>query len=302
MDKNALGIWSFSFLCENVQDIFLVLLFCYLHVVVISVLVISMFSFFLMSLFWKEWRSTENKYSLIEYVSPFSHCSAFMLTCALIPTLSLYSFFFFFTPVSLKCNPRLLQYNRYHLTYMGREIFLSFPLCLVSLSYKSSFFPPYTPPNHLCFSMVWWQGASLLGRWGSNQSGLPRGASDRRAQLPNCPQAGRPAGSAAATHVHRGTSSAVLAGLLSVWITFLDRWTPGWTSRKGVDHMERPLDVTGKCFFKHVLKWLGTALHSSSVGLCLSVNLALWHSDFQKTKYLILILIFYKYHCYLKDS
>lgn len=113
--------------------LFPVWLFHLLHVVVKSVLVISLFSFFLilpeslMSIFWKEWRSTENKYSLIEYVFPLSHCSAFMLTCALIPTQSLHCFFFFFTSQSLRINPRLLQYNRYHLTYMGRGIFFLSP-------------------------------------------------------------------------------------------------------------------------------------------------------------------------------
>lgn len=59
-----------------------------------SVLVISLFYFFwilsglLMFIFWNKWRSTENKYSLIEIVSPRSHCSAFMLTYALIPTVT----------------------------------------------------------------------------------------------------------------------------------------------------------------------------------------------------------------------
>lgn len=87
----------------------------------------------------------------------------------------------------------------------------------------------FTPLNPLCFSMGLWQDASLLGRWDSNQSGLPRGASDHRARLPNCPQAGRQAGRQAARFSRCNTCSqragaAVLAGLLSMWDTVLDRW------------------------------------------------------------------------------
>lgn len=67
-------------------------------------------------------------------------------------------------------------------------------LCPVSLCHIRALSLYSTPPNPLCCSTVWWQGASLLGRWDSNQSGLPRGPSDRRARLPNCPQAGRQAG------------------------------------------------------------------------------------------------------------
>jgi len=101
-----------------------------------------------MSIFWKEWKTTENKYSLIEYISPLSHCSAFMLTRALIPTQSLY---FCSTPVSLKSSPRLLQYNRYHLTC--RDLFLPFleHLCPVSLSYTSSFSLLYPYQSSLLF-------------------------------------------------------------------------------------------------------------------------------------------------------
>lgn len=125
----------------------------------------------------------------------YLHCLTAVLSCWPVHSFP-HSHRIFFTSLSLRSNPRLLQHNRYHLTYVGRDIFLSFPLTLVprlALSYKSSF-SPLTPPNPLCCSMVWWQGASLLGRWDSNQSGLPRGVSDRRAQLPNCPQAGRQAG------------------------------------------------------------------------------------------------------------
>lgn len=46
-----------------------------------------------MFVFWKECRSTENKYSLIEILSPLFHCSAFMLTCALIPTVTVCVYF-----------------------------------------------------------------------------------------------------------------------------------------------------------------------------------------------------------------
>lgn len=152
-----------------------------------------------------------------------------MLTCALIPTQSQY---FFFTPVSLK-SP-IQDYNSiiviiWH-TWAQTFFFLFLVLvtCAPTLSVIQELFLSFTPPNPLCCSIVWWQGASLLGRWDSNQSGLPRGASDRRARLPNCPQAGRPAGSVAATHVHRGTSAAALTGLLSVWITFLDRRGAIW--------------------------------------------------------------------------
>ena len=104
---------------------------------------ISLFPFFFdfvwMSILWKGRRSAENKYSLIEYVSPHSHCSSFVLTCALIPTQS---------------SPRLLQHNRYHLTYMGRDVFLSLPPTLVpclSLSYKSSFSVLYPSQSSLLF-------------------------------------------------------------------------------------------------------------------------------------------------------
>lgn len=144
-------------------------------------------------------------------------------------------------------------------------------LCPVSLCHIRALSLYSTPPNPLCCSTVWWQGASLLGRWDSNQSGLPRGPSDRRARLPNCPQAGRPAGSAAATHVHRGTGAAVLAGLLSVWITFLDRWRTS---------LHRPYGQASGCnremFF---LGWLNSTSHSSGVFLvCASRELRL-HSS-----------------------
>lgn len=111
--------------------------------------------------------------------------------------------------------------------------------------------------------MVWWQGASLLGRWDSNQSALPRGASDHRARRPNCP-GGRPAGSAAATHVHRGAGAAMLAALLSVWITFLGQmgtWMNLSTTAIWMDQWNRK-----KCLFyvswtDHILN--GGSCHSS---------------------------------------
>lgn len=152
--KCTRGLTVLVFYYVNRINILYLWMFCFLPVLVISVLAISLFSFFLilsgslMSIFWKEWRSTENKYSLIEcWIATFSLQCFHVDLCTHSHTVS-------FTPVSLKSNPRLLQYNRYHLTYMGRDVFLSFPLTLVpslSLSYKSSFSPSYPSQSSLLF-------------------------------------------------------------------------------------------------------------------------------------------------------
>lgn len=106
-----------------------------------DILILFLLDFVWMFIFWRELRSTGNKYSLIEY---FFHFLTAVLSFWPVHTFPhSHCFFFFFTPVSLKTNPRLLQYNLYHLTYMGRDISLSFPLTLVprlSLSYKSALF------------------------------------------------------------------------------------------------------------------------------------------------------------------
>lgn len=130
---------------------------------------------------------------------------------------------------------------------MSRDIFFFFAAntCAPCLSLCHGFLSFY-PLNPLCFSMGLWQDASLLGRWDSNQSGLPRGASDHRARLPNCPQAGRQAGwlqgSAAATHVHRGPVPPCSLGS-SACETL--SWTDGGLSRPYFkDHMDEPVDET----------------------------------------------------------
>lgn len=181
-------------------------------------------------------------------------------------------FFFFFTPVSLKTNPRLLQYNLYHLTYMGRDIFLSFPLPLVprlSQSYKSSFSLPlplplfsFTPSNPLCSSTVWWQSASLLGRWDSNQSGLSRGASDCRTDSLIAP---RQPGRQAQPLQHMFTEGPrPLYELASSACESLS-WTDGGLDRPHyTSHMWRLLAVEQRkvfFFFLYVPKCLDAALH-----------------------------------------
>lgn len=200
-----------------------------------------MLIFIWMSILWKNWRPAENKYSLIERLLAFSLQCFHVDLCTRSHTVTVFSL----PPVKPRSSPRLLQRNRYHLTYMA-DIFLSFPLTLVPclpLSYKSSFSGGY-PSQSSGLLLLWWQGASLLGRWDSNQSGLPRGASDHRARLPNCPEAGS---SAAVTHVHRGTGAAVLAGSSACESL---SWTDG-----GLDgppytgHMGRAAAGAEKCWF-----------------------------------------------------
>lgn len=157
-------------------------IFGFLHVVVLSVLIWFSFPFFVwMFIFWGEWKSTGNKSSLIEsFPSLFFYI--FVLTCALVPTLSLY-FFFFSPPCSGKTSPRLLPYNLYHLTNMSKDIFLSFPWTFVPcLSPPLCHIKALSPlPILRAVPWFWWQGSSFqLGRWVSNQSGLSRGASDCR--------------------------------------------------------------------------------------------------------------------------
>lgn len=141
---------------------------------------------------------------------------------------------------------------------MGRDVFLSFPLTLVprlflchikALSCSLSLFFFFTPPNPLCCSMVWWQHASLLGRWDSNQSGLPRGASDRRARLPNCPQAGRQAGRLSRCNTCSQRDRCRRASWPPQRVNHFLGQMDG-PHYKG--HMDRPVDVTGKCSFLYM--------------------------------------------------
>lgn len=96
---------------------------------------------FWMFIFWGEWKSTGNKYSLIESFPPLFHFSSDLCSCShTVPEI-------FFTPLQWKVSPRLLPYNLYHLTNMRKDVFLSFPWTFVpclspSLSYKSFLAPP----------------------------------------------------------------------------------------------------------------------------------------------------------------
>lgn len=141
-------------------------IFGFLHVVALSVLIwfFSLFDFVWMFIFCGEWKSTGNKYSLIESFPPFfNFCSDLCSRSHTVPV--------FLSPCSGKTSPRLLPYNLYHLTNMSKDIFLSFPWTFVpclspSLSYKSF----VTPPDPLHCSVVLVAGFQLPVRKMSLQS------------------------------------------------------------------------------------------------------------------------------------
>lgn len=154
-------------------------IFGFLHVLVRSVLLWFLFLFasMWMFIFWREWKSTGNKYSLIESCPPlFPFCSD---PCSHSHTVSV----FLFLPLAVERADQdyyciiCIIWQTWEKTFF----FLSLDhLCPVSL--PLCHIKALSPHPILCaVRWFWWQGSSFqLGRWVSNQSGLSRGASDCR--------------------------------------------------------------------------------------------------------------------------
>lgn len=164
-----------------------------------------------MFIFWEEWKSTGNKYSLIESFPPLFHfCSDL---CSRSHTVPSGFFFFFFYPLAVE-RPVQDYYRIIWIIWQtwAETFFFLFleHLCLVSLPLCHR--TALSPLPILCAVLwFWWQGSSSqLGRWVSNQSGLSRGASAWRTHsLIASRQAGERLQSL--QHMLTGAGAAVLA-------------------------------------------------------------------------------------------
>lgn len=139
-------------------------------------MIFFLFDFVWMFIFWGEWKSTGNKYSLIESFPPLFHFCSDLCSRS-------HTVLFFFSPLAVE-RPVQDYYCIICIIWQtwAKTFFFLFleHLCLVSL--PLCHIKALSPLPILCAApWFWWQGSSFqLGRWVSNQSGLSRGASECR--------------------------------------------------------------------------------------------------------------------------